>query len=325
MRSTPRSSNLRLLAATLLFCLAAPLRAGEPDLPDYRSWQALDQKLFETGWRLVTRNAEFCSESVPSLGMALHDMATYPDPALTRSTFGLSGDIGVLAVAEDSPANRAGIVPDSTLASVNEAMVDHFPRTDPPWQRLDDLRDAMAIELQLTAPPVVGWTDPQGLPHGRTIAPVAACATRFEVGNLGERATADGSRVMLGPDFPGFAYPEDEFAAAVAHELAHNLLGHRAWLDTEGRSRSNIRLTEREADRLSPWLLINAGYDPTAAGRMIARLRPNSGGGLFRKRTHRGWDERVETIAFEIEAMEAHVDEGGRADWSQHFVREIGS
>src|SRR3546814_7966027 len=59
---------------------------------------------------------------------------------------------------------------------------------------------------------------------------------------------ADGARVQIGREFPGFAYPQEELAAAIAHELAHNLLGHRAWLDGNGRNMASVRLTEREAE-----------------------------------------------------------------------------
>ena len=52
-------------------------------------------------------------------------------------------------------------------------------------------------------------------------------------------------------------------AAVLAHEFAHNVLKHRAWHEANGgRKRASVRLTEREADRLSPWLLANAGLDP---------------------------------------------------------------
>jgi hypothetical protein len=130
--------------------------------------------------------------------------------------------------------------------------------------------------------------------------------------------------VVFGDRFPGFDWPEDEFAAAVAHELAHNLLRHRAWLDLRGRSRANIRLTEDEADRLVPWLMVNAGYDPGAAVRFLRRWGPGHDGGLFRKRTHSGWDERAAAIAAESPLIEAARDASGKADWRRQFRRTTG-
>jgi predicted Zn-dependent protease len=138
----------------------------------------------------------------------------------------------------------------------------------------------------------------------------------------GGKAMAEGTRVIFGRGFPGFSYPEPEFAAAVAHELAHNLLRHRALLDEKGRSLGNVRLSEREADRLMPWLLANAGFAPAAAVRFMERWGPRHGGGLFRARTHEGWDERADAIRAEVVKVEALMASEGRADWARHFERE---
>ncbi len=101
-------------------------------------------------------------------------------------------------------------------------------------------------------------------------------------------------------------------------------MGHPYWLDQEGRNRTNVRLTEREADRLMPWLLTNAGYDPSAARRFMERWGPRHGGGLFRNRTHDGWDERAEFIDAEIVQIEQLRGEDGSANWREHFRREEG-
>ena len=110
-------------------------------------------------------------------------------------------------------------------------------------------------------------------------------------------------------------------AAALAHELAHNLLAHRAWLRKEGRTVGNIRQTEREADRLMPWLLANAGYDPAAAARFFRQWGPRHGGWIFRARTHDGWDERAEFVTAELPKIAAMRAAGGMADWRTGFAR----
>ena len=89
------------------------------------------------------------------------------------------------------------------------------------------------------------------------------------------------------------------------------------------RKRRAVRLTEREADRLMPWLLANAGYDPGAAHRFMVRWGKKHDPGVFRKRTHDGWDERAEFIAAEIPLVERLLKSEGHADWSRHFWREI--
>jgi hypothetical protein len=140
----------------------------------------------------------------------------------------------------------------------------------------------------------------------------------------GGKAVADGQRVVIGIDFPAFAYPEDDvFAAVVAHELAHNVLEHDAWLDRNGRRRRHVRLTERAADRLMPWLLANAGYDPAAAVTFMTRWGSRHDAGLRVRRGHEGWDERAKAIAAEVPAITALLAQAARADWGRHFRREI--
>ncbi len=83
-----------------------------------------------------------------------------------------------------------------------------------------------------------------------------------------------------------------------------------------------MRLTEREADRLMPWLLANAGHEPEAAARFMERWGPRHGGGLFRKRTHEGWDERTDAIRAEVAKVMVLLASEGKADWARHFQRE---
>ena len=315
---------MRGALAALLFALAAPLAAQDDARNEYRALRQLDQRLFETGWRLATANAAYCSDAAPSIGVLWQDLANYADRDAAREALGARGTIFALAIATGAPATAHGFGPGTAMYGLDGgvAIEEQFPETDPAWKRIYAVEAALGNELAREGVAAFSWSNGGERVVG-SIRGVPACRSRFEIGNLGERAVADGTRVVFGQDFPGFAYPDDEFAAVVAHELAHNLLGHRAWLDANGRSHGNIRLTEREADRLAPWLLANAGHDPEAAIRAIARLRPDAGGGLFRKRTHRGWDERVETIAAEIERMRAAAEDG-KADWSRHFQRDIG-
>lgn len=286
----------------------------------FRDRVQLDQRLQDIGWRLVTGNARFCENSIPAIGLQLHDMASYGRPSAVRELLGLEGDVAVLTAAKGSPSAEAGLTLHQEIAAISGVDPTAWvakSRSD--WQRSKRMHDW--IDERLAEDGSVTFTLAPG--HQILIEAVPACATRFELGSDNKRAMAEGSRVIFGYRFPGFTYPEDEFAAAIAHELAHNVLQHRVWLDENGRKRRNVRLTEREADRLIPWLLANAGYDPAAATRFMQRWGPSHDGGIFRKRTHDGWDERVEFIAAEVAKIEALLAHGQSADWKTHFEREV--
>ena len=313
---------MRLLAVCAALIAAAPVQAAPAADKALIQLQARDAQLFAVGWRLATANAPFCERAVPALGLSILDAGAFGDPAAVRRQLGLDGDLALGAVAPGSPAEAAGLrANDALLAIGRVALGERYPRTKPAWRRLIDV--TAALDAAAAAGPVT-LTVARGAeaPRTVTIAGVAACPSRFEVLDSGGRAMAEGTRVIFGRGFPGFAYPEPEFAAAVAHELAHNLLRHRERLDVAGRSLGNVRLTERESDRLMPWLLANAGVEIAASTRFMERWGPRHDGGLFRNRNHEGWDERAAAIRAEVARVEALMTSEGKADWARHFVRE---
>ena len=316
----------RMLGA--LLCAVPLLAQGEPAPIDYTAeraaigrFQDADQRLQDVGWQLARGNAGICPRTVPSVGLQLQDMASYGVPAIARRALGLTGDFAVQTAARGSPAALSG-------AFGRNREIVRLERFDPnlwpagkamDWQRLVTAHDHIDAMLAEHGGITVGFADGSAA----RLQPVEVCATRFELMGAGDKAVADGNRVVIGIEFPAFAYDEPVFAGVVAHELAHNVLGHDAWLDANGRSRKHVRRTEREADRLMPWLLANAGYDPAAARTFMTQWGSKHDAGLLMVRKHDGWDERAEFIAAELPLIASLMAREGRADWAVHFRREI--
>lgn len=317
-------------AAALVLALASiaatPALAGvAEDRAALGELQAADLRLQSVAWRLATGNARFC-DARPAIGLLLQDTAAYGDPDRMRAAAGVSGDIAVEAVVPGSPAAGAGLAPNDEIVAIGDRpMAALDPAAAGTWQRLSGLHDAIDADLARDGHVRLSWRKPGESENAATITGVPACPSRFELLDSGQKASADGTRVVIGRDFAGFTYAEDELAAALAHEFAHNLLAHRAWLKPRGRTQKAIRLTEGEADRLMPWLLVNAGYDPTAAVRFFERWGPRHGGGLFRKRSHEGWDERADAVRRELAEVQRQVAATGVADWRAHFRRDTGA
>ncbi len=321
MRSAARGLAI---AALCLVVSGLPARASGAEAASsgvLDQFRQREQLLQDIGWRLARGNAPYCDQAAASIGLTLQDMAGFGAPDLARKSLGLAQDIAVQSVANGSPAALAGLAHNQQVIAIAGEDPNLWPaekRYD--WKRLKRAHDL--IDSQLTQHGKVQLSL-GGVAAPVTILGLPACASRFELASNDESAKAEGERIVIGEDFAAFAYADDELAAAIAHELAHNLLRHRAWLEVNGRKRRNIRLTEREADRLMPWLLANAGYEPDAAARFMARWGPRHSGGIFRARTHDGWDERLEAIAEEVALVEVQVRKSGSADWRQHFHREI--
>jgi hypothetical protein len=321
----------RLFACLLLLtALPAQAAAGEPNpkatVAAWTELQRLDSRVQTIGWRLVHGNAPFCDGKAPAIGLQLTDLAGFPDPADLRRALGLASDIGIAAVAANGPAARARLAAgDAVVGVAGQAVKQLAAAKANDHARLTALHDRIDATLAREGKVTLDVLRASG-PERVTVPGVEACATRYEMLTGGERAAADGSRVVVSRKWVEFLAEDDQLAALLAHELAHNVLRHRVRLNAQGRTWGNIRATEREADRLSVWLLANAGYDPAAALRFMAAWGPPNDHGIFSSPDHDRWRTRHRRIAGELArlaaARAAHPQ--GAADWRRDFVRGEG-
>jgi hypothetical protein len=320
---------LALAHGPALSPVLAPALAATADYPPAEidaargaiaEYQRRNQKLHDVGWQLVRGNAAYCTRTTAAIGLQLQDLASFGAPDFVRAALHMQGDFAVQTSARGSPAARSGaFTANREIARIDSVDPNQWEAGERlHWQRIDRAHDW--IDNALEAKGAITFTFADGT--ATTLAPVRVCATRFELVSDQKVARANGTRVFLGTDSPAFAYDEPVFAAIVAHELAHNLLRHRVWLDQHKRTQKNVRRAEREADRLIPWLLANAGYDPAAGVTFMQTWGPRHDGGLLRARTHDGWDERADFIAAELPRIKALMAQHGTADWSQHFARD---
>lgn len=331
MRARRLQSVFCASAAALIACCSAPAAASttstfdEVDLAKERAainqFQTIDQKLQDAGWRLAKGNAAFCENAVPATGLQLQDLASYGKPDIARAALGMTGSFAVQTVASGSPADKAGgFRLNREIVQISGADPNAWEAQDRrDWRRLARAHDW--IDSQLMRSPTLSVTFAGG--ETAVLDSEMVCATRFELAARNSKAVADGKRVVIGANFDGFGYSEDAFAAGVAHELAHNLLRHREWLDRNGRKRRNVRATEREADRLMPWLLANAGYNPEAAATFIEQYQPVSGAVLFFGGSHDRWQDRADSVRAELPVIQQLMETTNAADWSVHFQRQI--
>ena len=324
MRSGHRLSILPALLLLVAACSPAmgePAQASAALLSPLQAFQDKEARLYQIGFRLASANAPYCDRTEPTLGFLIHDAGAYADADKVRQEFGLIGDIGVQAVAPNSPASDAGIAINDTILAIDGRSIDTFPR-DPAetWRRALDIRRDIARSAS-SGSVAIEWSSANS-PAQRAELPIAeVCKSQVELLSKSDSALADGTRILVGDRFPGLAYRDDELAAVLAHEMAHNVLNHIEFLVENGRSGNRGRNSERDADRLMPWLLANAGYDPDAATRMMQRYGPRHSGGIFRSRSHDGWDERVSLIQTEVDAVDRIRSANGNAsvDWRLHF------
>lgn len=311
----------RFLLAALSLLAAAPVHAAaSPEPSPYAVLAAIEARVAAIGFRLTTANAAWCPVHQPQSGWIWGDPRLYDKDrrAEALDVYGAADRDAafVAAVAPASPAAAAGLGVGTAVLGVEGAPVP-AGEGDHPFARITALETYLAA-LPAGTPLAIDTGD------GRTVrvAPVAGCASDFRV-EPGEKpaAVADGRLVLVNYGLARFATDDDELAAAVAHELAHNILRHRARLDAAGvdrglgkqfgRSARLFRQTEAEADRLSVWLLAGAGYDPAAAGRFWTRFGQRKGRPLFQAGTHPRWRDRVASLEAEAAAIAVTRATGG--------------
>lgn len=307
-----------LLPLAALLCAAAA-----PDIPPeartaLESLRSLDIATAEIGYRLVTANAALCEDHVPASGMLLHGVEQYGGEyrAAAEALFGLGSAPGVAAVLPGSPAARAGVRAGDALVAIDGAALPAAGASGESgeFERIEQVLDTLDRALQAGAATLDIERAGKRLSVALTGAP--ACASRFQVEPSTKlNAAADGRYVQVSAGFIAYFADDDEFAAILAHELAHNILQHRARLDAQGVQRgllgkfgknaARIRETEIEADRLSLRLLANAGYKPEAAAAFWRRFGPKHDAGLLSDATHLRWKPRVALLETELAALRA--------------------
>lgn len=306
---------------------APPALAQEDSLADWRTalagLQADDARLHSVGWRLVEGNARFCPDPQLLVGLLPLDARGFRKPDKIRAALGLTGEFAVQAVAKGSPAAFAQLKPGEELLAVDGDGLLGLPDVKPgSFARLYALQTR--IEQALAAKGELALSvRGAGAVREVVLKGTPGCRSRFELLTDGNEASADGTRVSVSRQFLSLARSDDEVAFVLGHELAHNILRHRAWLDKVGHGNANTRTAERAADRLGVWLMANAGFDVNQAPAFMQHWGQRQGSPLFREASHDHWKARKKLVEAELAKIaEARAARPGEPlDWRPSFPR----
>lgn len=305
--------------ASLLAAGTARAQAGtEQSLVAMR---ALDQRVATIGHRLAVANLDLCPQRMNLSGFAVHDLSQYGADfrAAAIAAFGLDSGPGVLALVPRGPAEQGGLRLDDILLSVDgRGLAPAAPSQSRTFDRMAEILDLLEAAF------ADGWAEIDvrrgGARLSLRVPSEPGCATRFQlIPSRRLNAQADGRYVQITTAIADYVADDGELAAVIAHEFAHNILGHRVRLDQArvsrgffgnfGRNATRIRETEAEADRFSVYLLDRAGYDPQAAVRFWERFG-RRGLNFLGSPTHPNWQRRIEMMQTEIAAIRAARAQG---------------
>lgn len=276
------------------------------DIMQLRALHAADQRLATIFWRISTGNVALCDPTRAAIGVLLHARSSYEGSYrdAAQKLFHFAGEVAVESVFADGPAATAGLEPNDTIIAVNGS----------------PLGDEKGPEAVAAADRAIATAGRGGVVrltiirnderHTIAITPRKACPGRVELDvESGRGAETDGKVIQVSTAMVNAVPSDDQLAAILAHEYSHVILRHperltaagvhRGLLSVFGKSHRLIRLTEEQADRLSVYLMVNAGYDPMAASRFWHGVGRQISGGFLSSGTHMGWKQRAEMTARE--------------------------
>jgi hypothetical protein len=289
-----------------------------------------DYRVGTVAYRIASKAGALCGTSGPLSGILLHHLGEYPAASRPKAStlYTLDKGPGIMGVVAGSPAAAAGLQPGDVLLSANgEAFASPAAAASEPRQpkrrRLMEASEAQ-LEEKLSSGPVRLKILRDGAPLEFVLTPQPGCPARARLARSNQpNAFADGRYAIVTTKLLDFIRSDDELAIVLAHEMAHNILGHPARLEAEkvpggilrhfGKNAARVLATEEEADRLGIKLVWAAGYDVSAAipfwRRLYARYDPIPTPKLFR--THPGLGARERLIQQTIAEFQASGSQPG--------------
>lgn len=310
-----------LVHSTLLIS-GQPSRKRETSITTDRMQLA---RLAELGWRVVHGAAGLCgSDLAPATGAIFATIYDVPGHLRAGYSTGRDGDVMVMAVARGSPADLAGLVPGDVVMAIDGSTVKGSGSA------------AREVEAALDRP--------RTLTLGRAatqitaeIVPAPACRSRLDLARTrGINAFADGAMIAVTAGLMDLIDDDDQLAAIIGHELAHNILGHRRMREENRRKGAMVgevlamltgardleshwarvgggafsQMFETEADYVGLYFVAAAGFNVRSAPVVWRRMVLANPATIAHAGTHPTSPERFVLLARTVEEILAKQDRG---------------
>lgn len=250
-------------------------------------------RLAEVDWRLRVAAVARCPRQSSGTGLWIDHARAYAltDRALVQRLLRLGERPQIAAVAEGSPAARAGIRPGDELVAIGSVtLADTLEQSADPALFAEQVMDHLAA-LPPQRPATLELRR-GGTSLRKIVVPLPICAARTLLETHRSLAAySDRRDLAVTSALIAFTANDDELALIVGHELAHVVLHG----DTDFSGSKPLSM-EQEADRLGAELAHCAGYDTALGAAFWPRYRQQDAQALERLPSHPSPELREESI-----------------------------
>jgi hypothetical protein len=270
--------GLRTIRTAIAFGCIAASAAGSPAAAagvSVRTFGAEQMRVSAIGYRIAAASARSCASPQMMTGIISHDLSQYAASmrGVVSQAFSMTGGVGVLQIVPRSAAERAGLHIDDEILAIGDVNLDDVRGIDQPrasYEREARFQSILSNALEHGSTSLLVRRATQLL-H-LTITGEPGCGGNVVLSNSsGLNAWSDGRQVVVTTAMMEQTANDDELAFIIAHEMAHNILGH-ASSHTEslglfgllGFGSSQVKRMEMDADSYAVPLMSAAGYSADA-------------------------------------------------------------
>jgi Zn-dependent protease with chaperone function len=298
-----------MLASAFAIAMVAST-AAEARPMSMRLLAAQELRLATISYRIATANAHTCAKREVMSGMVLHDLSRY-EPALRPAiaqAFSLNSGIGILGVVPGSVADEAGLRTDDEILQVGPYSV----QDGAALTRRKSFARMEQFDRILQAAMTYGQTDliirRQGVQLRLPMRASYGCGGKLTLSaSDSSNAWADGRNVLVTTGMTGLSKNDDEIAFVIAHEMAHNILGHVGNSDQKRGifGIGSVKQAEIAADDYAVELMSNGGYQPTGGIAFLQNARRRMWWSF--SLDHPGFGRRIAIVNAAIARVTAHT------------------